>query len=91
MSELLFECYGVPSLTSGVDALFSFYHNNVGNTGLILNCGYHTTHVVPVVKGESIFSKAKRINIGTFAKCIDDYSSMAATTGPASYEGSLFC
>ena len=28
MSELLFECYGVPSVTYGVDSLFSLYHNH---------------------------------------------------------------
>ena len=27
MSELLFECYHVPSVCYGVDALFSFFHN----------------------------------------------------------------
>lgn len=27
MSELLFECYNVPSVAYGIDSLFSLYHN----------------------------------------------------------------
>ena len=32
MSELLFECYNVPSVAYGVDSLFSLY-NNIPNSG----------------------------------------------------------
>ena len=28
MSELLFECYNVPSVAYGIDSLFSLYHNS---------------------------------------------------------------
>ena len=28
MSELLFECYGIPKVTYGVDSLFSLYKNH---------------------------------------------------------------
>ncbi|KAJ8894423.1 hypothetical protein PR048_007076 [Dryococelus australis] len=67
MSELLFECYGVPSLAYGVDGLFSFHFNVPdGETGLIVNCGYHTTYVLPVITGKVDRSCARRINIGGF-------------------------
>ena len=32
MSELLFECYNVPSVAYGIDSLFSLY-NNIPNSG----------------------------------------------------------
>lgn len=32
MSELLFECYSVPSVAYGVDALFSYQYNCVSPT-----------------------------------------------------------
>lgn len=57
MSELLFECYGVPRVAYGVDSLFSFYHNSVRDgadlpsTGLVLSSGYHCSHVLPVING----------------------------------------
>ena len=34
MSELLFECYNVPSVAYGIDSLFSLYNNNP-NTGKV--------------------------------------------------------
>lgn len=57
MSELLFECYGVPRVAYGVDSLFSFYHNSIQSgldrphTGLVLSSGYHCSHVLPFVNG----------------------------------------
>jgi actin-related protein 5 len=40
MSELLFECYHVPSVAYGVDALFSLYNNQkiTGITAHVLEC-----------------------------------------------------
>ncbi|XP_041982359.1 actin-related protein 5 isoform X1 [Aricia agestis] len=64
MSELLFEGYGVPAVSYGVDSLYSFYKNDIGDSGLIINCGYHTIHIIPVIRGNVIAEHARRINLG---------------------------
>uniref|UniRef100_A0A8C9RW95 Actin-related protein 5 n=1 Tax=Scleropages formosus TaxID=113540 RepID=A0A8C9RW95_SCLFO len=70
MSELLFECYGVPHVSYGVDALFSFYYNNTRrglpspSTGLVVSSGYHCSHIVPVINGRIDAANCKRVNIG---------------------------
>ncbi|XP_034834357.1 actin-related protein 5 [Maniola hyperantus] len=64
MSELLFEGYGVPAVSYGVDSLFSLYRNDIGDTALIVNCGYHSIHIIPVVKGKVVAEHARRINLG---------------------------
>lgn len=64
MSELLFECYGVPSVAYGVDGLFSYKFSNNAKDGLIINFGYNTTHVIPVLGHKIIGEKARRISIG---------------------------
>lgn len=66
MSELLFECYSIPSVSYGIDSLFSFTHNQIGENGLIICCGYHTTHVIPVLNGRVISTHARRINLGGY-------------------------
>lgn len=64
MSELLFEGYGIPGVCYGVDSLFSMYRNDIGDTALIVNCGYHTIHIVPVLRGRVCVEQARRINLG---------------------------
>lgn len=65
MSELLFECYNVPSVCYGVDCLFSYYKNLNGlKDGLLVSCGYHATHVIPVLHGKILMDKARRLNLG---------------------------
>ncbi|KAG6443307.1 actin-related protein 5 [Manduca sexta] len=64
MSELLFEGYGIPAVSYGVDSLFSMYRNDIGDTALIVNCGYHTIHIIPVIRGKVIGEHARRINLG---------------------------
>lgn len=64
MSELLFEGYGVPGVSYGVDSLFSLYRNNIGDTALIVNCGYHNIHIIPVIGGRVYEEYARRINLG---------------------------
>jgi actin-related protein 5 len=67
MSELLFECYQVPSVFYGIDSLFSYNLNdNIKETGLILSLGYTTTHIIPFVNGQHITDKIRRINLGGF-------------------------
>ncbi|XP_062616216.1 actin-related protein 5-like [Saccostrea cucullata] len=67
MSELLFECYHVPSVAYGVDSLFSLYNNqNITDQthSLILGCGYQTTSLIPVVGGRVYSAHCRRINMG---------------------------
>ncbi|XP_013107757.1 actin-related protein 5 [Stomoxys calcitrans] len=68
MNELLFECYGVPSVCYGIDSVLSWQHNRQTNeeNGLIVNFGYHTTHVVPILKGQLKRDKVRRLNLGGF-------------------------
>lgn len=67
MSELLFECYQVPSVFYGIDSLFSFsFNNNIKDSALIVSIGYSATHVIPFVDGQVVSDKVRRINVGGF-------------------------
>ncbi|XP_074500886.1 actin-related protein 5 [Sebastes fasciatus] len=69
MSELLFECYGVPHVSYGVDSLYSFYHNSTQrnlqppHTGIVLSSGYHCSHILPVINGRFDAVNCKRVNV----------------------------
>ncbi|KAM9856040.1 actin-related protein 5 [Aulostomus maculatus] len=69
MSELLFECYGVPFVSYGVDGLYSFYHNNTQRnprqpqTGIVLSSGFHCSHILPVINGRLDAANCKRVNV----------------------------
>ncbi|XP_065174922.1 actin-related protein 5-like [Sycon ciliatum] len=72
MSELLFECYSVPSVLYGVDSLFSLYHNlpdAARSDALVVACGHQATHILPVVDGHLDACHCKRINVGG-AHCV---------------------
>ncbi|XP_050528587.1 actin-related protein 5 [Daktulosphaira vitifoliae] len=67
MSELLFECYHVPGICYGVDGLFSFQKNSQHkNTGLIISCGYYTTHIIPIINGSPNLINCRRIDVGGY-------------------------
>lgn len=74
-TEILFEAYKVPKACFGVDALFSYlYNGNISDgcggirfsrkSGIVVSCGYNTTHVLPVFGGRFHANGAKRINLG---------------------------
>ncbi|XP_053705881.1 actin-related protein 5 [Synchiropus splendidus] len=69
MSELLFECYHVPHVSYGVDALYSFYHNNAlrnlqpPHTGIVLSSGYNCSHILPVINSRLDAVNCKRVNM----------------------------
>uniref|UniRef100_H3D379 Actin-related protein 5 n=1 Tax=Tetraodon nigroviridis TaxID=99883 RepID=H3D379_TETNG len=69
MSELLFECYGVPHVSYGVDSLYSFFRSDAQRgeqppqTGVILSSGYSCSHVLPVVNGRLDAVNCKRVNV----------------------------
>ncbi|BFZ57277.1 Actin-related protein 5 [Savitreella phatthalungensis] len=71
MTELLFECYGVPSLAYGIDALFSYHHNKGGREGLVVSAGHQATHLIPVVDGKAVMPACKRLSLG--GTSIPDY------------------
>ena len=63
MTELLFECYSAPSLTYGIDALFSYTYNK-GKTGLIVSSSHSSTQLIPVINGRAHMSSVSRLNWG---------------------------
>ncbi|KAJ8257970.1 hypothetical protein GJAV_G00191710 [Gymnothorax javanicus] len=70
MSELLFECYRIPQVSYGVDALYSFNHNSVKQgvepplTGMVISSGYHCSHILPMINGRLDAGNCKRVNVG---------------------------
>ncbi|KAG9291727.1 hypothetical protein G9A89_012012 [Geosiphon pyriformis] len=68
MSELLFECYRIPSVCYGIDALFSFHANGLSfnDGGTVVSSGHSTTHIIPILGGRGILEQAKRISYGGF-------------------------
>ncbi|KHN98206.1 Actin-like protein [Metarhizium album ARSEF 1941] len=65
MTEIIFECYGAPSLAYGIDSLFS-YRQNRGNTGLVISSSHTSTHVIPVYNAKAILGQAIRLNWGGY-------------------------
>jgi actin-related protein 5 len=63
MTEIIFECYGAPSLAYGIDSLFSYRHNK-GNTGLVVSSSYSSTHVIPVYNSKAMLAQAIRLSWG---------------------------
>jgi hypothetical protein len=59
MSELLFEGYGVPSVSYGVDTLFSFSRTGAQD-GVALGMGNASTQIIPVIGGRGIMSSARQ-------------------------------
>ncbi|KND93111.1 Actin-like protein arp5 [Tolypocladium ophioglossoides CBS 100239] len=65
MTEIIFECYGAPSLAYGIDSLFSYRHNQ-GKTGLVVSSSYTSTHVIPVYNSKAMLAQAIRLNWGGY-------------------------
>ena len=63
MSEILFELYGVPAASYGVDSLFS-YAQNGGRTGVVVSAGYMATNLIPVIDSKPLFAHATRLDWG---------------------------
>ncbi|KAH8338962.1 hypothetical protein KR074_008233 [Drosophila pseudoananassae] len=70
MSELLFECYGIPAVSYGIDALYSWEHYQQKRKkvadALIISFGYSTTHVIPVLNGKIQLEHVRRLNVGGY-------------------------
>ncbi|KAJ2084199.1 Nuclear actin-protein involved in chromatin remodeling [Coemansia sp. RSA 988] len=67
MSELLFECYNIPSVTYGIDTAWSYYKNTGTYTtdGLVIGSGTTATHIIPIYDARVHTEHCKRINIGS--------------------------
>ena len=73
MTELMFELYGVPSLTYGIDMMFSYYYNNYenikNNNGLgnclMISSSNQVTHILPVIDNKIDIKHTRRISIGS--------------------------
>jgi actin-related protein 5 len=63
MTEIIFECYGAPSLAYGIDSLFSYRYNK-GSTGLVVSSSYTSTHIIPVYNSKAMLGQATRLNWG---------------------------
>ncbi|KAI5306841.1 Nuclear actin-protein involved in chromatin remodeling [Ascosphaera pollenicola] len=63
MNEILFECYSAPSVTYGIDSLFS-YRQNRGSSGLVLSSSHSSTHLIPLYNSRPILSMSSRLNWG---------------------------
>jgi len=70
MCQLMYECYGVPNLNFGTDALFSYMYSARKNprlnppTSLILRSGFSKTHALVVLDGKFDPSQTMRIDLG---------------------------
>ncbi|KAF6211304.1 hypothetical protein GE061_014421 [Apolygus lucorum] len=65
MSQLLFECYNVPSVCYCVDSLSSYWRcPSVNKTSLLISAGYYTTHIIPIVGGVVDFKRSRRLDLG---------------------------
>jgi len=65
LNEVLFELYGTPSISYGIDSLFSLLHDhNDIEDSLVINLGHQSIHVIPVLAGKPHLHKARRINLG---------------------------
>ena len=65
MSELLFECYGAPSVTYSIDSLLSYRYNG-GKTGLVVSSAHSTTHIIPVLDCKPMMASVSRLNWGGY-------------------------
>ncbi|KAH8929832.1 actin-like ATPase domain-containing protein [Atractiella rhizophila] len=63
VSELVFECYGIPAVGYGIDSLFSAYQNGV-NSGLVISSGSSNTHVVPIANGKGRLRESRKFAWG---------------------------
>lgn len=71
MNEVLFECYGAPRVTYGIDSLFSYRQNTSSNnvtnkstSGLIISSSHTSTHIIPVLNKKPYLQSCARLNWG---------------------------
>ncbi|CAJ0918620.1 21341_t:CDS:10, partial [Entrophospora sp. SA101] len=84
MNELLFECYRIPSVCYGIDALFSFHANGLSfdEGGVVISSGHTSTHVIPIIGGHAVSEHIKRISYGVAQ---DYFQELNEYTDPKSF------
>ncbi|KAJ1773843.1 Nuclear actin-protein involved in chromatin remodeling [Coemansia sp. RSA 1813] len=72
-SELLFECYNVPSVAYGIDSVWSYYKNmgSFSTDGLVFGSGNINSHVIPIYDSRAHTEHCKRLNMGALS--MEDY------------------
>ena len=65
MNEILFECYSAPSVTYGIDSLFSYRYNQ-GKDGLVISSSHTATHVIPIINSRPLLLNSARLNWGGY-------------------------
>ena len=73
VSELLFECYNVPAATYAIDALLAHHYlrslqPDPSSTALIVNHGYESTTVIPIVDDRPQLLHSTRLTPGCHAQ-----------------------
>lgn len=63
LNEVMFECYQAPSVTMGIDSLFSYCYNK-GSSGIIVSSSHTSTHIIPVLDKKPILQSCARLNWG---------------------------
>lgn len=66
-AEILFESFGVPALNfipSSILALSANSESNKDMTGLVIDCGYTTTSITPIVDGYVISEAVEHLKLG---------------------------
>ncbi|KAG0151386.1 hypothetical protein CROQUDRAFT_71845 [Cronartium quercuum f. sp. fusiforme G11] len=69
MSELLFETYHAPSVSYGIDSLFSYYDTHhylprEQQTSLVISSSHSSTTIIPIVAGIPHVAQSRRLNWG---------------------------
>jgi len=65
VNQLMFELYGIHSISYGIDGLFSLHVNqSQANDALVVSLGHQTITVMPVLDGKTDVQNARRINLG---------------------------
>ncbi|KAJ2890827.1 Nuclear actin-protein involved in chromatin remodeling, partial [Coemansia aciculifera] len=69
MSELLFEGYNIPSVTYGIDSVWSYYKNtgSFDTDGLIVGSGNSASHIIPIYDARANTEHCKRISLGALS------------------------
>ncbi|KAJ2025926.1 Nuclear actin-protein involved in chromatin remodeling [Coemansia sp. S610] len=73
MSELLLEGYNVPSVSYGIDSVWSYYKNtgSLDTDGIIVGSGNTASHLIPIYDARANTEHCKRISLGALS--MEDY------------------
>ncbi|KAE8153043.1 actin family [Aspergillus avenaceus] len=62
MTQIMFETFNVPAFHAGVQPLLSLYASG-RTTGVVLESGEGTTHIVPIHEGSVLLDSVKRVDM----------------------------